>query len=69
LEAFFERIERGPGFVESLCILKQSHEAQAQAGGREAVTRLVGELVVNCEHGLVSIRDASDVPSTLLTQE
>jgi hypothetical protein len=44
--------------------LEQTDEAQADAGGFEAVTVLVGELVVNSEHGSVSFRDASDVTST-----
>ena len=52
----FEQVERRSGFLESLCILEQSHEAQAHTGGLEAVAHLVGKLVVCCEHGSVSFR-------------
>jgi hypothetical protein len=65
LDAGFEGVKRRSCFLESLCILQQSHEAQAHAGGFEAVAHLAGELIVNCEHGSVSFRDAGNVPSTL----
>jgi hypothetical protein len=49
--------------------LEKSHEAQAHAGGFEAVAHLLGEQVVSCEHGRYPFMDASNVSSTLHSSE
>ena len=66
LETNFERAEGCSGLLESPCILEQSYQPQPHDDGFQAVADLVGRLVVSCEHGSVSFRNASAVPSTLL---
>ena len=65
LETVFERGKYLLRFVRPPGILEQSHKPEAHAGGLEAVAPWVGRLVVNCEHGSESFRDASDVTDTL----
>lgn len=38
--AVFEGVKHFSGFIESLCVLEQAHQAQADAGGFEPVTHL-----------------------------
>jgi hypothetical protein len=65
VETVFERVECRSGFLGKPYILEQSHQPQPHGSGLEAVPHLVCKLVVNCEHGSVSFRDASDVTDTL----
>ena len=65
LETVFKRGKCRSGFLGPPCILEQSHQPQPHASGLEAAAHLVGKVVVNCEHGSVSFRDASDVAGTL----
>src|SRR6266850_8261966 len=67
-ETGFERGECRHGFLFQTCIHQKSHKSQTHTCGLEAMAHLVGKLVVlvvDCEHGWVSFRDASDVSSTL----
>src|ERR1019366_5083257 len=62
----FEGVECRSGFLDAPRILEQSHQTQSQDSGIEAVTHLVSELVVNCELGSVSFRNASNVSGKYL---
>jgi len=65
VETVFERVEYRSGLIGQPYILEQSHQPQPHGSGLEAGADLVGKRVVNCVHGSVSFRDASDVAGTL----